>query len=890
MSAPNQIPARWLTELFVWLCKPAEVDDLLGDMEEMYRQNLSAMSKRKATWKYLGQCLALAFSYTVKKRKMHSRFKHQQWSIQNIKSMYFNYLKMVFRRFGKRLSFSFINVFGLGVGLTASFLIVLYVSSEYSYDRFHKDHDRIYRLTKTYSAGGEEVTTVEMRNYFLPIIHAESPAVASYCRIKNQPGGVNMLDEGKVRPEEEVIFADANFFEFFTFPLISGNQENLLNAPYSAVISQSMAQRQFGFEDAIGQVIKVGFPKDGREIQLKVTGVFKDMPVNSHLHKDMVISASTGEAEAKAGRGFRAFVIQHNYFKLHEGQSIDVVNEMLPAIEKQHAPGFYQKLGMYLGTQPMDDIHLRSNLEREFEANGSEQYLDLLVILAGFIMVMVAFNYTNLATSQSRDRAKEVGVRKVMGSDRLQLTVRFMLEAIVNAFMGLLLATLLVALTLPYFQLFSGTRLVFDISTHWSLLAGFVGGTFLLGLLAGLYPAVYMSGFKPIASLKGKLSNTGKTIRILRRTLVTAQFSISAGLIIGAGLVMEQVKFMIHRDLGLNTEAVIQIGNQSREAKAAYGELKNSLLALPQVEAVAASTRGLSTNFDLRNTNGIYLPDSPEEYSMNYLQVDRDYFSLFEVPMLVGQTYDHFEGRPESGIILNRSAMERLGLNEQNAIGQPLKVYDGYHPSVIGVAEDFHFESLHEAIGPVYFQWVANDPSRFEVLSVKLTGGDLSAALSAVQEVYETHVKSAGLQYQFVEDRIAQSYQKEGYFLKSFGLFALLAVLIAGLGAFGQAMQLAVSKQKEMGVRKVMGASGLQLARLLSKELFWLVLLANFIAAPFTIWAMKGWLQGFAYSIDIGWVVLAYTLLLSLIVALLSTGTTLWKATLLNPTDSLRLE
>ena len=890
MNDSSQMPPRWLTRLFTWLCRPADIDDLLGDMEEMYRANLTQVSRTKATWKYLGQCWVLAFSYTVKKRKRQVHFEKQQWSIQNIKSMYFNYFKMVLRRFRTRLSFSLINIFGLGLGFATCFIITLFVFSEYNYDRFHQDHERIYRLTKSYPVGQEQVQTAELRNYFLPIIQESNPAVEEICRIRDVREGLTVSDEDVPVREERVAFAERSFFEFFSFSLVAGKASSVLEEPYTVAISQSLAQKYFGYKEAMGEVLKVSFPQDGRQLELKITGVFEDMPVNSHFHKDLIISGATGEAEGKVGRGLRAFVMQHNYFKLAAGMSIDAVNAQLPEIEEKHAPSFYKRVGMHLGTQAMVDIHLRSDMEREFEANSSEQYLDLLVIMALFILIMAVFNYTNMATSQSLDRSKEVGVRKVMGSARKQLMGRFMVESLTISFAGLLLAAVIVSLALPYFNQISGRILSFELQQHWPLLTIFLGLTLLVGILAGFYPALYMSGFRPIASLKGQLSGSGASVRYLRRILVTGQFAISIALMVGTVVVFKQLNFMVDQDLGLQTEAIVSL-NVSTEATAQkLEELKNNLLRLPEVSQVAASAKAPLSDFDLRATNGIYLPGKADEYTMNYLLVDKDFMGLYDIQMMTGQDYHEYEGEPLSGIILNQTAMESLGFTLENVLGQRVEVYDGYHPRIIGVTSDFHFESLHQIIGPVYFQLIADSPDRFDALSVRLSGHDPGKELLAVQAAYEQLIESQPFEYQFMDDRVARAYEKEQYFLTSFSLFAGLAMLIACLGALGLAMQLAVSRQREIGVRKIMGASVAQLVQLLSKELVLLVILANVIAVPIAIWVMQGWLQDFAYATSISWQVLALTGFLSIIIALLSTSITIGKAARINPTETLRLE
>lgn len=885
----HQLPPRWITRLFIWLCRPADIDDLLGDMEEIYQVNLKTKSVFKAQYQYFSQCLALLFSYTVKKRKRSAINPKNYRSTQTHIAMYFNYLKMVLRRLRRQLTFSFINIFGLGAGLATCFVILLFIRTEKSFDKFHDDADHIYRMTKTYPMGGQVVNTVEMRNYFMPVIDELIPAIETFSQIKNIEDGVLIETAQETFEEGRAAFVTRNFFDFFSFNLKSGSVDKVLNEPYTMAISESIARRYFDKESPVGKVMKVNFPGDERVLDLKVTGLFEDMPVNSHMHMDFLISMATGEAENKS-RGIRAFVMQHSYFRLQEGKDVLEVTARLPEIEEEHAPGFFKKLNMHLGAQPITDIHLRSHMQKEFEANGSEQYLYLLGVLGAFILLIAAFNYMNLATAQALDQAKEVGVRKVMGSQRRQLIARFIFESLTMSVLGLMLATAIVYLALPYFSELSGKPLIFDFDQNWLMIPGFVGLTIILGLLAGIYPALYMSGFQVVKSLKGGMSKQGKTTKVFRKSLVVTQFVMSVALMLSTGIVFRQFGFLINKELGIETEAVVHVNVKPKGVNKYFEPFKLALLQNPQIAAVSGSSIAPVSDFGLSQTNGLILPGASEEISMNYLLVDRDFFDFYKVPFLVGEDYRAFGGESTAGLVVNRAAMKQLGFDEQNVLGQQVHVFDGFDPFIIGVTDDFHLESLHKEIGPVYFQLAEANSGRFNVMSVKITGDDLSGVVADIQDAYDQFVTTAPMELTFMDDRIERAYQSEKFFVRTFGVFTTLAIIMACLGALGLAMQVVVSKKKEVGVRKVLGASVTSITGLLTKELMSLVLLANLIAWPLAYWGMNDWLQDFAYREAIEPGIFILVLGVSVLITFLTVGATSVKAALVNPGRSLKSE
>jgi len=887
-SPKQQTPPKWMVSFFIWCSKPADVDDLIGDMEEIYQLNRQKKSAWSANYRFFRHTIALLFSYTVKKRKRAKKLQYPR-STQNNGSMYLNYLKMVLRGLNKQRSFTIINILGLSLGLGLSFMILLYVQSEMSYDRFHEDATRTYRITKSYSIGEEVVETSRLRYYLIPPMKENIPEIEDYSSIKPIEEELTFEYGKKEFDEGRVAFVDENFFSFFSFQLKSGNPEKLLTAPSSIVISKTMADKYFGGNDPFGETIRIALKSNhDKYFQAKVTGVFEDMPKNSHFHMDFLLSKSTIESDAR-NLGLRGLAMQHNYIKLLPNQHIEEVNKKLPYIEENYAPSFFKTAGMHLHTQPLTDIHLRSHLENEFEANGNIDYVYLLSFVGIFILLIASFNYMNLATSNALERAKEVGVRKVMGSKRSQLIARFFTESISIAFISFLLSTGLVYLGLPYFNQLSGKQLYFSFSQHFNLGLYFIGISLIIGLISGVYPALYLSRFKVIKSLKGTVSKHGKGTRIMRKSLVTVQFVISVTLIICTMVVFNQLDYLRSKDLGFDTETIITIDSESEAINDNYHVLKEELLANPNIKAVAGANRQLITDFDLGVTNGISIAGIDEPIGMNYVFIDEDFFELYDIQLKSGHYFEH---NNTQAIILNESAVERINSNTHDVLGLNIHLYDGFDPQVIGVVEDFHFESLHRKIGPMYFQFFEsnNTGQRLKSISIKLLGKNLGETLRSVENTFAKSSPNLVFNFRFLDDRIERAYENEKRFTLIFGIFSGLAIFMACMGVFGLSVQAAISKRKEISIRKVLGASMTSIMHILTRELLMLVLLANIIAWPIAYAAMNRWLQDFPYRESIRIELFIPILIGTLLLTFLSIISRVLQTARLNPSDSLKTE
>lgn len=886
-SAP-QNPPKWMVAFFVWCSKPAQVDDLIGDMEELYHANIKNKTVLFARYQFFKQSIHLLLSYTVKKRKKSSIHRTGR-STQNQTSMYLNYVKIALRGLRKNISFATINILGLALGLGLCFMIILYVQSEVGYDKFHKDADRIHRITKSYKVGEKNVESARLRYYLAPPFKENIPAVEDFSSIKKIEETLNISLDERQFDENSVAFVDDNFFSFFSFKLLMGEPKSVLQEPSSIAISQSMSRKYFQGESPINQTLRLSLKSNKEKFFLaKVTGVFEDMPVNSHFNLNFLLSKSTAESQG-ARIGLKGLVMQHNYLKLNPGHSIEEVNDKIPYIEKNYAPSFFEAAGIHLHTQRMTDIHLQSKMEDEIGVNGDIQYVHLLSLIGVFILLIACFNYMNLATANAFSNAKEVGIRKVLGSRRAQLITRFFTESISVAVIAFLCGLVIASLSLPYFNLLSGKTLSFSVSENLNLLLVFFGIAFFVGIISGLYPALYLSKFNAVKSLKGTLSRHGKTTKVFRKSLVITQFMISAALILSTLVVFKQFEYLKAKNLGFDTERVVNINAASEELNNGYAVMKQQLLNLPTVQAVAGSGSELVTDFSLEVTNGITVPGHSQPIDMNYVFVDEDFFQLYGIPVKSGRDFRATITDAKNGIILNQTAVKRIGSQVDSIIGSKVNLYSNYNPSVIGVVEDFHFESLYQAIGPIYFQLFSSKKTeqKLKTISVKISDNSLPETISEIENIFLRLYPDEPFTLRFLDDKIQKSYSRESRFTNIFGIFSVLAIFMASLGVFGLGIQTATSRQKEISVRKVLGASFNNIVSILTKELLLLVVLANIIAAPIAYFSINEWLQNFPYRETIGFEVFVIVLISTLTITIISIVPQALKTASTNPSRSL---
>ena len=800
------------------------------------------------------------------------------------------YLKTAWRNIKKNKLFSFINVLGLSMGIGLCFIIMLYVQDELSYDRFNEHADNIARVIFKAEVNGGKINESVSMPPVAQTIKKDFPEVQEATRIKDF-GRSKITYKDKVFKDDRFAFADANIFSVFTLPMVEGDAKTALKNANSVVITESTARKYFGTENAIGKVITVT-AHDNQPYT--VTGVIKDIPANAHFHFDM-FGAMSGWTEATSDSWM--FGGYHTYLLLQPHTDIAKVEARFPAmVTKYMGPQIQQQMGLSLAQfqqkgnslgfvlQPLKNIHLDSYTTTEFEPGGNKMYVYIFAGVALFMLVVACINFINLATAGATKRAKEVGVRKVAGSDRFQLIRQFLFESVVLTAMALVLAFMLVKIALPLFNELAGKNLSFDVQP----VLAFIALGLLVGVLAGLYPAFYLSSFKPIAVLKGRLATNNRSFG-LRSGLVVFQFFISVGLIIGTIVVYQQMKYIQHKDLGFSKEQLISIPNSYMLGQNEQ-VFKQQLLQDPRI--VSATTSFYKPVGPSAYNNALAYPQGNDNAVVNGVDfhIDEQYIPTMGIQMISGRNFSKAFSTDSLGIILNETAVKNFGWNNTTALNKIVVRQNSnrgnnipYH--VIGVVKNFNFRSLHENISPLFM--TLNPESG---LIFKIKTADVQGLLATMKKNWDSYTTEEPFTYNFLDDMFNKAYateQKTGAILN---IFSILTIFVACLGLFGLVTYTAEQRTKEIGIRKVLGASVAQVTQMLSKEFLKLVLIASLVAFPVAWWAMNKWLQSFAYRIEISWWVFLVAGFAALLIALLTVSFKAVKAALTNPVKSLRTE
>jgi putative ABC transport system permease protein len=806
-----------------------------------------------------------------------------------------NYLKIAFRNLRKHKGYSFINVAGLAIGMTCCALIMLYVQHEASYDRFHQHANRLYRIALDAGIGGQFIKSATTAAPMAATLAQEFPEVENAGRL--WPVSRVLVSHGEKRfYEDNLLFADASVLSMFSFPLVQGEAKTALAEPNSIVITEAMAQKYFGSEAPLGKVLRYDNRAD-----YKVTGVLKNLPSNSHLRLDMLVSLNT-RPESQSPRWISNSY--HTYVLLREGNSAAALEARFPSLVRKYvAPQIEAALGQSYDQavaagakwgyflEAVPDIYLHSRVENQIGATSDINYLYILTAIALFILLIAGINFMNLATARSANRAKEVGIRKVLGSVRLQLVKQFLSESVLLAFLALFIALLLIELLLPAFNRLAGKELALRFSANLGFMSGLVGVALVTGLLAGVYPALVLSSFQPVAVLKGSLKAGAKS-PWLRSTLVVLQFAISVVLLVGTGVVFKQLDYMRNKRLGFNKEQVVVLPIETATGLRNYESFREQLLQHPNFINVAAASGvpGRLDNYTAHRPEG-----APEEvaYVLQIFRGSVDLLSTLEIEMAAGRAFSReFISDTSEACIINETAARLMGMTPQSALGKTLTEI-GPTPAqndvrtIIGVAKDFHIESLHREIKPLVMSIV---PREFANVVARIRPENIPATIAFLQEKWPALEPGHPFRYFFLDEDFGRLFQTEERQSKIFGGFTMLAILIACLGLFGLASFIAEQRTKEIGVRKVLGASVQQVILLLSKDFTRLVAIAFVIAAPVAYFATNKWLQDFAYRTDLSPAIFVLAGVLALLIAWLTVSYQALKAALANPVDSLRYE
>ena len=800
--------------------------------------------------------------------------------------MFKNYFKIAIRNLWKNKGLAFINIFGLASGLACSLLIFLFVTDELSYDRFNKDADRIYRVVKDFvNDDGSRLPDATTPPAAAPAIQKEIPGIEHVTRVF--PGwGNNFLFTYKDKHlyEQKLYRVDSSFFDVFTFPFAEGNAKNALKNINSVIITQSMAKKYFGNENAIGKILH-----EDRLGDLMVTAVLKDVPENAHFHFDFLIPIRKFDGNIDGNWGWYNF---YTYIKLQPNVNIASVEPKIQAIYKRNNP---DEKNVYY-TQPLTNIHLDSNLKWELEPNGERLYVYVFSIVGLLIILIAAINYINLVTARSSLRAKEIGIRKVSGAYKSSLVKQFLLESVITCLLASAVALVIAQLLLPVVN--SITQKQLNLFNNYLTLY-FLLAALIIGVLSGLVPALYLSSFKPIIVLKGSKINE-RGVFNLRKTLVVIQFTISIALIAGACVIYQQVNYFRQSKLGLNKDQVLILKGYGALSRANANALQNELLQIPGVKD-AATADGVVGGQNW--TNGMSLKGSKNSQLINFLSVSYDYLNVLGIQLKEGRGFspdfpadtltnvsNHELNEDIGSIILNEKAVKDLGVPSPATGQRILWGSDGdtnYYCKIIGVAKDFHFASFKSEIKPFAFVAI---PGRVDNLTVKLSTQNLSSTIQQIESKWKAFAPDRPIQYSFLDETFAQLYKSEANFQSVFIVLVILSIVIACLGLFGLAAFTAEQRTKEIGIRKVLGASVAGITAMLTKDFLKLVIVSIVIASPLAYLAMNKWLQNYAYRIHINWWIFLIAGILAVLIAIFTISFQAIKAAIANPVKSLRSE
>ncbi|MBV9987296.1 MAG: ABC transporter permease [Chitinophagaceae bacterium] len=808
-----------------------------------------------------------------------------------------NYFKMAWRNLMKHKFISFINLFGLTVGLTCCLLITAYIIHETSYDKYNTNANRIYRVTRSFN-NTEGVVSLRLSTIappFAPLIQAHFPDIQQMTRLL--PNGKTPVRYGdKMFNENNVFFADEHLFDVFTVKVDKGNPKQALVNPFTVMLSEALAAKYFGTEDPMDKTIRIN-----NQFDLKVTGVFKSFPSNAHLHPEMMVSFNTlrdstvyGEKRLQTNFGNNSFF---TYILLPEDYPAKNIEAQFPAFldAKVHFPGapasFRTSTTTKLGLQKLTDIHLRSHLDYEGEENGDITRVYIFSGIALIILLIACINYMNLSTARSTLRAREIGIRKVTGATKAELVTQFLSESVLISWLAMLLAFGITAMTIPWLNKLSGLQLSIDVLLKWQWILAMVLVPVAVGLISGIYPAMFMSSFQPVKTLKGLFKAGGNSISF-RKALVVVQFAISIILIITTAIVFQQLRYMQQTALGYTKEHVIVMPYNIATASQ-YESFRNELMAKNGVVQVARSSR-IPTG-RLLDSQGASIVDGdslqPVNTELKFLAVDHDFIPAYGIQMAAGRNYSRAFNTDTSNFVVNEAVVRALNWKSpQAAVGKEFR-YGGQRGRIIGVMKDFHFESMHKKIAPIVLVLPKPEQNNFYgQLSIKISAANINSTLQTIENVWKKFIPEIPYDYTFLDENFGKLYQSEQRQSSLFTIFSCIAIFIACLGLLGLSAFAISQRIKEIGIRKVLGASSGNIVTLLSKDFLKLVGIAALFAFPIAWWSMSKWLTDFAYRISINWWIFLAAACAAALIALLTVGIQALKAALSNPVKSLRTE
>jgi putative ABC transport system permease protein len=812
-----------------------------------------------------------------------------------------NYLRIAVRNLARYKFISFINLFGLTVGITCCLLILTYILHETSYDRYNHNADRTWRVTRSFN-NKDGIVSLHLGSVappFGPLLRNDFPDIQKMTRLY-EVGRVPMRYEDKIFNETSLYFADTNFLDIFDVRFLEGNPKTALTDPFSIVLTPDIARKYFGNADPINKVVRMD-----NHYNFKVTGVYEGFPSAAHFHPNVLLSFTTlndsliyGAKQLMTNWGNNSFF---TYILLPDHYPVKSMEAQFPAFVDRRMPtdgappGVKPHQFTKLFLQPLTSIHLHSHLDSELDDNGDAGRVSIFGAIALFILLIACINYMNLSTARSSLRAKEIGIRKVSGALRREIIVQFLSESILLSYIALILAAALAWLTLPGLNEVTGLNLSIQSLLKPAILIPLFFTPLLVGILSGLYPALFLSSFQPSQVLKG-LFKTGSAGISFRKVLVVAQFAISIVLLISTTIVFQQLHFMENTSLGFNKDQIVHMAYSDGLDKS-YESFRTQLMQDPHILSLTRSTRipggRLLDEQGAATESGDSL--KPVTANIKYLCVDQDYLSTFGVPIVAGRDFSRAFATDTNNFILNVAATKALSVrNPREMIGKNFS-YGGTKGKVIGVMQDFNFESLHHSISSMILCMPpASQPASnsFSNLSIKLTGNkdNITEAIHRIGKTWKAYLPEVPFDYSFLDERFNQLYQSEERQGQLFTVFSGIAIFIACLGLLGLSAFSISQRVKEIGIRKVLGAGAGTILWLLSTEFLILVAIATVIAWIVAAWAMSNWLRNFAYRVPIQWWIFALAGLLAAFIALATISFQALRAATSNPIKSLRTE
>ncbi len=804
-----------------------------------------------------------------------------------------NYLKSALRNITRNKFYSVLNILGLSIGLISTIFILLYIQDELSFDKYNKNYKRIYRLESDFRISEKHdkfaVTSVPIA----PAMKMEYPEIEQYARIVDN-GNMFIRYKNKEFYEKKIYSADSSYFKVFTCEFLKGSPDNALTEPNTMVVTESFAKKYFGEANPLGEVLR-----DGDNMNYKVTAVIKDLPGNTHLKYDALTSMAT-IAKVYGKDQFNSLKPEafwnvgiYSYILLKPNADIKNIHAKFPAFNKKYMEPLGKQINadFKLITTNLANIHLSTkNLEGDLP-RGSMSYVYIFSFVALFILLIASINYMNMATSRSANRAKEVGIRKVLGAFRAQLSRQFLSESVLLAFISLIISLAFIQLLLPLFNELSDKHLTFGVFSNPFIFIGIIAITLVVGLVSGSYPAFYLSSFMPARVLKGKI-DSGRNSGYLRKTLVVFQFVISIMMIIGTLTVSRQLRYMKTKDLGFDKGNIVVAEIQDTVFVKKIPAFREELLQNPAIEAVSAST-GVPGKIRSIQVMRVENGSKMQELALNNFQIDYDYIPLMKMKLVKGRNFDKNMGTDlKEGVIINETAAKKLGWGD-NALGKKIQYgieLDGTadrNTKVIGVVKDFNYASLHNKIEPIVM-FLTKRPGF--ALNIRIKPENKPAALDFIKLVWGKYGVKNPFEYYFLDQNFDESYQAEAKLNKIFTVFSVISIFIALLGLLGLASFTAERRTKEIGIRKVLGSSLMEIANMFYKEFTLLIVVAFIIGTPIAFYALGLWLQQFAYHVNQTWFIFFLSGMLAWIVAMATISFHSIKAASENPVTAIKYE